>query len=85
MEITNKPLIGSEMSSKKDKLQVKPRLMVRLRPYLIIAPALLLTVGILYPFGLAIFYSLTNKTLQTTTSDFTGFLNYQLLFTDPDF
>lgn len=36
----------------------------RARPYLIIAPALLLTIGILYPFVTAIYYSLTSLNLQ---------------------
>jgi multiple sugar transport system permease protein len=86
MDMIKKPLTepATPMASN-DKRQVKPRLMVRLRPYLIIAPALLLTIGILYPFGLAIWYSLTNKSLQTVSCDFVGLLNYQLLFTDPGF
>ncbi|MDR1611574.1 MAG: sugar ABC transporter permease [Planctomycetota bacterium] len=38
--------------------------LVRARPYFIILPALLLTIGILYPFLTAIYYSLTSLNLQ---------------------
>lgn len=74
-----------EIAAEIDPRQLKPRIRARLRPYLIIAPALFLTIGILYPFGLAVYYSLTNYNLSSPSYNFVGFLNYQLLFTDPDF
>lgn len=64
---------------------IRPSFWVRARPYLIVAPALLLTVGILYPFGLAVWYSFTNYTLTNPAYSFIGIQNYKLLFTDPDF
>ncbi|MEO1440493.1 MAG: sugar ABC transporter permease, partial [Chloroflexota bacterium] len=66
--------------------QVRPPLMVRLRPYLIALPALIILVGILYPFFVGLYYSLTNVKL-TTINDFRfiGFRNYERMFTDNDF
>ncbi|HHV63193.1 MAG TPA: sugar ABC transporter permease [Firmicutes bacterium] len=68
-----------------DPRDLRQPLSVRVRPYLIIGPALLLTVGILYPFGLAVYYSLTNYTLSNPNYSFVGFLNYKMLLTDPEF
>lgn len=59
--------------------------MVRLRPYLIIAPALLLTIGILYPFFLAMYYSFTNYTLTNPNPKFIGLRNYRLMVRDAGF
>ena len=36
-----------------------------LRPYLVLAPSFLLTIGILIPFFVAIFYSFTDLTLRS--------------------
>jgi len=58
---------------------------VRVRPYLILAPAFLVLVGILYPFGLALFYSFTNYTLTSPNYQFVGLNNYVLMVQDPDF
>ena len=57
----------------------------RAKPYLIIAPALLLTIGILYPFGMAIYYSLTNLSFRRPTVRFIGFENWVEMFKDPSF
>ncbi len=67
--------------------QTKPPLMVRLRPYLIALPALVILVGILYPFALAIYYSFTNVKLTNlvTGFNFIGLRNYERMFTDNDF
>jgi len=58
--------------------QLKPPLMVRLRPYLIALPALLVLVGILYPFATAVYYSFTAYALNRPDSidQFVGFRNY---------
>lgn len=58
--------------------QLKPPLLVRLRPYLIALPALLVLVGILYPFATAIYYSLTAYALNRPGSveQFVGLRNY---------
>ncbi|MGI9861157.1 sugar ABC transporter permease [Moorella naiadis] len=55
------------------------------RPYLILAPALLLTIGILYPFILAIIYSFTNYSFKYAGSEFIGLRNWTTMFKNPDF
>lgn len=57
----------------------------RAKPYLIIAPALLLTVGIMYPFATAIYYSFTNLSLKRQTYSFVGFANWISVLTDTSF
>jgi multiple sugar transport system permease protein len=61
-----------------------PRL-VRWRPYLIALPALIILIGILYPFVLAVYYSFTNYTLTRPSTRFIGLTNYVRMFTDPGF
>ena len=39
----------------------------RIRPYLIVAPALIITIGIMIPFAMAIFFSLTNNSFRMPT------------------
>ncbi|MGO9312192.1 MAG: sugar ABC transporter permease, partial [Syntrophobacteraceae bacterium] len=69
---------------KEDKFFEVPFL-VKARPYLIVMPALLLTLGILYPFVSAIYYSLTNYTMGRSSFKFVGFTNWASSFVDPDF
>lgn len=66
---------------------VKAPLSVRIRPYLIALPALLVLIGILYPFLTAIWYSLTAYTLNRPGSQdvFVGLRNYWRMVSDPDF
>jgi len=59
--------------------------LVKARPYFIMAPALLLTVGILYPFVTAIYYSLTNYSFRRPTYKFIGLGNWIEAVTTPDF
>lgn len=54
----------------------------RYRPYLIL---LLLTAGILYPFGVAIYYSLTNFSFKYEKYSFVGLENWVDMFRDPGF
>lgn len=63
----------------------KPSLMRRARPYLILAPALLLTAGILYPFVISIYYSLTNFSFKYADYSFIGLENWIYMFKNPDF
>jgi hypothetical protein len=63
---------------------LRPRL-VRWRPYLINLPALLILIGILYPFVLAVYYSFTNYTLTRPSTTFIGLTNYERMITDPGF
>ena len=72
------------MAEKTGQYQKQP-LSVRARPYLIIAPALLLTIGILYPFVTAIYYSLTNLSFRRPTMKFIGLENWISMFKDPTF
>ena len=57
----------------------------RLQYVLMFAPALLLLIGILYPFGLGVLKSFTNERLYLPTVDFVGLRNYVDLFSDPTF
>ena len=56
-----------------------------LRPYLILAPTLLLTLGILIPFFAAIYLSFTDFTLRSSDYSFIGFDNYVSMLQNPDF
>jgi multiple sugar transport system permease protein len=49
----------------------------RLHYYLMFLPALLLLLGVLYPFGLGVYTSMTNEKLYLPTSDFIGTDNYE--------
>lgn len=73
---------------KNEKVQIKQNklpFLVKARPYLIILPALLLTIGILYPFATAIYYSLTNYSFSRQTFKFIGLKNWIDMFTSVDF
>lgn len=70
--------------SSNDKYNKVPFL-VKARPYLILAPALLITIGILYPFATAIFYSLTNYSFRLSTYKFVGLKNWINMFSDVNF
>lgn len=48
-------------------------------------PALLLTVGILYPFGLGVFYTFFNYSASNPAPDFIGLQNYAIMFTSSAF
>jgi multiple sugar transport system permease protein len=55
-------------------------------PYLLMAPALVLLAGMVYPFGLGLYYSLTNYWLQYPNRfRFVWFDNYVNLMTEPLF
>jgi multiple sugar transport system permease protein len=57
----------------------------RLRPYLVLAPTLLLTAGILIPFFAAIYLSFTDYSLNRSESSLVGFDNYVSMFQSSDF
>lgn len=54
----------------------------RLHYYLMFFPALLLLVGIMYPFSLGVYTSLTNEKLYLPTAEFVGLDNYRYWFSD---
>ena len=61
--------------------------LVRARPYLILLPALLLLIGILYPFLLGVYYSFTafNFKVPDSQFNFVWLRNYVRMVTDGDF
>jgi len=70
-----------------NEADIRPPWIVRARPYLIILPALLLLIGILYPFVLGVWYSFTAYNFKVPGSqyNFVGLRNYIRMFTDEDF
>ena len=48
----------------------------RVRPYLIVAPSLIITIGIMVPFVMAIWYSRTNFSFKLPTHKFIGLTNW---------
>ncbi|MEV5201061.1 sugar ABC transporter permease [Streptomyces sp. NPDC053720] len=56
-----------------------------LRPYLLIVPALLLTGGILYPFGLGLYYTVFDFAASKPQPDLVGIGNYRRILTQPAF
>jgi multiple sugar transport system permease protein len=66
-------------------MPIKNRFRRRAAPYLFVLPALLLTVGILYPFLLSAYYSLTNYRLGSSAVQFVGLRNYRDLISDGAF
>lgn len=65
--------------------QVKQARSDRFRPYFVLAPAFLLTIGILIPFFVAIYLSLTDISLRSQNFSFVGLSNYVAMFRNPDF
>lgn len=57
----------------------------RIRPYLIVAPALLITIGILIPFAMAIYYSFTSYTFRNPVADWVGLRNWIRMFQSEQF
>jgi multiple sugar transport system permease protein len=55
-------------------------------PLIMTTPATLAMIGILYPFGIAVYYSFTNiRIVSPDAYVFVGFQNYIRLFQNPDF
>ena len=57
----------------------------RALPYFIVAPALIITIGIMIPFILAIYYSLTNYSFRLPTYSFVGLKNWIEILSSTDF
>jgi multiple sugar transport system permease protein len=64
---------------------VRPPLLTRLRPYLIALPALLVLIGIIYPFLTGVVYSFTAYALNRPNFSFVGLRQYMRMVTDNDF
>lgn len=58
---------------------------IKRRPYCIIAPGMVVLIGIMIPFILAIYLSFTNYSFKSMTYHFVGFKNWIGMFTDGDF
>ncbi|MDO4548351.1 MAG: sugar ABC transporter permease [Clostridia bacterium] len=69
---------------KADSLNVAP-FKTRIRPYLIVAPALIITIGILIPFAMAIYYSLTSYSFRRPIATFVGLTNWINMFKSSQF
>jgi multiple sugar transport system permease protein len=57
----------------------------RVRPYLIVAPSLIITIGIMIPFVMAIYYSLTSYSFRMPVYKFVGLENWKDLIMDSAF
>jgi multiple sugar transport system permease protein len=57
----------------------------RVRPYLIVAPSLIITIGIMIPFVMAIWYSLTNYSFKLPNHKFIGLQNWVNVLSSHDF
>lgn len=64
---------------------MKKPLKLRIRPWLILLPSLVVLLGILYPFITAIFYSFTDISFRKTTYDFIWFENWISMFKSSEF
>jgi len=86
MAVKEAPLVPFTMAADEEQV-IKPPWWVRNRPYLIAAPALLVLIGILYPFLTAVYYSLTNYALNRpgSVNQFVFLRNYERMITDPEF
>lgn len=84
MSTTNKLEIDKSAVKRADRYTKIPFL-TKARPYLIMAPALLITIGIMYPFLTAIFYSFTNYSFRSSTYKFVGLKNWIDMFLTKDF
>lgn len=60
-------------------------LKTRIRPYLIVAPSLLITIGIMVPFVMAIYYSLTSYSFKLPNYKFVGIQNWVNVLSSSNF
>ena len=68
------------------RTNAKYRRREKLLPYLLLSPALVLLIGMMYPFGLGLYYSLTSYWLQYPNRfRFVWFDNYVNLVSEPLF
>lgn len=58
---------------------------IRVRPYAIVAPSIIITIGIMVPFVMAIWYSLTNYSFKLPNHKFIGLENWVNVLASPDF
>lgn len=75
---------SAENYTLEEPLTKKP-LQLRIRPWLILLPSIIVLFGIMYPFLTAIFYSLTDYSFRSPVYEFIGFGNWINMFQDADF
>ncbi len=75
---------GAAVASNAGELNVVP-FKTRVLPYCIVAPALIITIGIMIPFGMAIFYSLTSYSFKMPGYKIIWFKNWQKILTSDTF
>jgi multiple sugar transport system permease protein len=83
--MATKQVSAGDLSAIPEAEIVRPPLMVRLRPYLIALPALLVLIGILYPFVMGVAYSFTAYAFTRPNTAFVGLRQYQRMVEDSDF
>lgn len=76
---------GSRPGGRPDTTHRVPAWRRGLRPYLLSVPAVLLIVGILYPFGLGVYYALLNYAAVVPDPVFVGLQNITAALADPSF
>lgn len=67
--------MGKNNRNKAEDLNTVP-FKTRVRPYLIVAPSLIITIGIMIPFVMAIWFSLTNYSFKLPNHKFIGLKNW---------
>ena len=67
--------MGKTNKNKTEDLNTVP-FKTRVRPYLIVAPSLIITIGIMIPFVMAIWFSLTNYSFKLPNHKFIGLKNW---------
>ncbi|WP_088052442.1 carbohydrate ABC transporter permease [Virgibacillus dakarensis] len=80
-------IIGNEIPNegKEQNVDTEISLNKKMRPLIILSPAFLLTVGILIPFGMAIYFSFTNYSFKYPGFSFVGLENYIDMFQSKTF
>ena len=81
---TKQQVSAADLSLPEEEL-VRPPLLVRMRPFLIALPALLVLIGILYPFVMGVAYSFTAYAFTRPNTAFVGLRQYQRMVEDSNF
>lgn len=77
--------LNSEIKENQGEIYNKKPLVERLKPFFLLGPGFLLTVGILVPFVMAIVLSFTNFSFRLPYTSFVGFDNWVKMFASFDF
>ena len=80
-----RPLPGAPRSTTRQQPAEIPSWRRKLRPYLLSLPALIVVIGILYPFVLGAYYAFLNYAAVNPNPQFIGFENFQSVLGDQVF